>query len=451
MEQHFDIGNIRNGENVHANSDSGSSTSPKRAADYDGNNDSKTGHLNFGGGQLDENHIGTSRRKKTKSDPRSFFDNNFSSLHGQDRNNVMASAHTNAFANSDRARFFSSSNHSSFSNLARRGSTGSSWALSPSKDEEHDHHAAGTSFHFLSPATTVCRKRSSQDSPLSDDDGTPPKSRSRSKTSATPEHIMAKESPFQTIMSIDSKRSQEDEYGIDKSFFSPLSNGEHNRSNPTLDVSMTDDEVNVTADDSGDDNTVSPDDPFPSQPSASSSELSSNDTMPRKLEIGNASVDDIIKSMPSYPSLKFLAKKLHEEESSDAFTRATMTVPVDPKWSTERREAFLQWTSKTLGFKLSNGGNKTFLVQIPWSRGSTLLVLLNNVVRICKERGMEGTSPSIDRHSTTACAFTFSAAKSLRPPKAVRKDFFPRSLNLATPNGYVFRFLKILTLRSIGK
>mmetsp|Transcript_56026 Transcript_56026/g.135577 ORF Transcript_56026/g.135577 Transcript_56026/m.135577 type:complete len:1555 (+) Transcript_56026:355-5019(+) len=438
MEQHFE--SFQEEEKIQCGKSSSSSTttSPKRPADDDVGIDVtvKTGNR-YGGQQQDENIHGKSRRKKTKSDQRSFLKNNFSSLSGPgDNNNSMNSNTVSGDGTKQKMKrevstFFGSS-HSSFSNLARQGSVSSGWA-SLSQGELTDLPADGGDCPFSSPATTVSRKRSSQDSPLSDDDGTPPKSRSRSKTSATPEHIMAKESPFQNIQPIAPRPSQEDDGGMDMSFFSPLSSGGNNRSNTQLDISMTDDEKNMTADDSGDDNTVCPDDPFPSQPSAALVDTPSNDVMRQRLELDKASVDDIINSMPSYSSLKFLAMKL-DQESNIAFVRA-MTVPVDPKWSSERRGRFLLWTKAILGFKHTHGGNNTALVQIPMRRGSILLNLLRNAVQTCKDRGLGGASPCMEKHSSAASAFIFSPTKtkSKRLPKPAPKDSFPRSSNLASP------------------
>ena len=430
MEQHFEP--FQEEEKIQCDKSS-NRTSPKRPANDDVGIDFtfKTGNR-YGGQQQDENFHGRSGRKKTKSDQRSFLNNNFSSLSepGDDNNiNNFTGEGTRQKVRRNESTFFGSS-HSSFSNLARQGSIGPGWA-SLSQGESTNFPDDGGDCPLLSPATTVSRKRSSQDSPLSDDDGTPPKSRSRSKTSATPEHIMAKESPFQTIQPIAPRPSQEDDGGMDLSFFSPLSSGENNRSNTQLDISMTDDEKNMTADDSGDDNTVCPDDPFPSRPSAALVDTPSTDVMRQRLELDKASVDDIINSMPSYASLKFLATKL-DQESKNSFVRA-LTVPVDPKWSSERRGRFLLWTKAILGFKHTHGGNNTALVQIPMRRGSLLLSLLRNAVKTCKERGLGGASPCMEKHASAASSFIFSPTKSKRPLKPAPKDSFARSSNLASP------------------
>jgi hypothetical protein len=406
-----------NNENLHQQS---SSISPKRAADDHEKVDAT----------IDENHQGSGRRKKTKPEPRSFFNNDFSSL----LNDGDTNDNKREGQSKDKSSFLGSS-QSSFSNLARHGRAQTGWAALSQPETDVPEVASSS---FASPATTTTsRKRSSQDSPSSDDDGTPPKSRSRSKVDATPDNIR-KESPIDSrqMMSIDSIPRQNDDTGMDLSIFSPTINRESDRSSPVMDVSMTDDEVNMTADESGDDHTVSPDDPFPSQPSAGGAERPSNGPTPR-LEPEKASVDDVINSMPSYDHLKFLVGRLGPA-SKIAYGTSLMTFALtSTDFGREQREGFIQWTMTTLGFQYRISGNRVVFISIPKERGFILLKLLNKAVRECRDRGVGGATPAIEKQSARTSAFIYSPATTSRPQKSFRPDSVARPLHLDSPKEYV--------------
>lgn len=357
-----------------------------------------------GAGATDDGQLGDTKqeRKKTKPEPRNFLDNDFSSLVG------------NGDKSGERMPSFGS-NHSSFSNLARHGNFGSGWAVatSPSQDT------------VPSLGTTSSRKRSSQDSPLSDEDGsTPPKARSRSKLSFTPVS-MTHESPYMACMSAESKESHGG-YGMDMSFFSP-DKQQQDRCSPVLDMSMTDDEKNVTADESGDDASVDANEPFPSQitPAAVLTTIAPM----QRLAPEHASVEDVIRSMPSYEDLRFLASNLAKGAGS-SFSMRSISVPLPVAWKPERRAGFLPWTVQAFGFRYMPGGNKVGFVQIPKDRGGVLLDLLKRTVRACKEQGVGGASPSV-RQSVSN--FLVSPSKPVRRPPPICLESVPRSLNLATP------------------
>lgn len=135
------------------------------------------------------------------------------------------------------------------------------------------------------------------------------------------------------------------------------------------------------------------------------------------LEPGKAEANDVIKSMSSHLDLRFLVKSLRKEKSG---SRASWHVAPPVAWDSNRRSAFFQWTTRSLGFSFRAGGMAVAYLQISKSKGARMLELLESAVASYKQHGL-GLETPVDTTEKPRFPFSIpmSRALSLTPKECV--------------------------------
>ncbi|CAJ1903870.1 unnamed protein product [Cylindrotheca closterium] len=135
---------------------------------------------------------------------------------------------------------------------------------------------------------------------------------------------------------------------------------------------------------------------------------------PDLLDVRNAGPDDIISTMSSYQDLRFLVRSLRKEKSN---SRTSWHVAPPVQWESQRRQAFLYWATRTLGFSFRSGGMAITYMQISKAKGAEILELLEMAVTSWKEQGFAEQTPL---ESSKKLKFTFSSVnKTLGTPRAL--------------------------------
>jgi hypothetical protein len=144
---------------------------------------------------------------------------------------------------------------------------------------------------------------------------------------------------------------------------------------------------------------------------------------PQLIHPGTASVDDVINSIPSYNDLKYLVMRLRGQPDR----RVCWHVALPNTWGEAQRRAFISWITNTLGFTYRKAGAQAAYFQIPRSKGTSILQLLEFAIETCQERGIGAKSPS--NANTPANRLTFG----ITPIQKVSE----RAIARFTPVGYV--------------
>ena len=129
------------------------------------------------------------------------------------------------------------------------------------------------------------------------------------------------------------------------------------------------------------------------------------------LDPSKSSVDDVINAMPSYQDMTYLTKRLRSQREGSVCWH----VALPSTWGEAQRRGFIHWITASLGFTHRKAGAQAAYFQIPKSKGTGILRLLEATIVACKERGIGGKSP------TNA--------------NAVTTDFFGAALMSRTPLG----------------
>lgn len=103
----------------------------------------------------------------------------------------------------------------------------------------------------------------------------------------------------------------------------------------------------------------------------------------------NLTESHILDSMPSYDNLKFIIKALRTEKKGSAVSsfrknKSWIVAPLG-SWSPDQRVAFLQWSTKELGFTVRSGGGNIAFLQISSTKGLSLLDNLEAALKIYRE------------------------------------------------------------------
>jgi hypothetical protein len=94
------------------------------------------------------------------------------------------------------------------------------------------------------------------------------------------------------------------------------------------------------------------------------------------------------------------------------------------KWEAKRRDAFFQWTTKSLGFTFRPGGGNFSFIQTTKTRGSRLLVLLNATLKSlksCDEGEMRESLSNIEESNSIDFDFSSAVKRELQPTRKFSK------------------------------
>ena len=144
------------------------------------------------------------------------------------------------------------------------------------------------------------------------------------------------------------------------------------------------------------------------------------------LDLDTADVDDIIESMPSYNDLKYLTTRLCGQREGSVCWH----VALPNAWKEARRKTFIYWITASLGFTHRKAGAQAAYFQIPKSKGTGILGLLESTVAACKERGIGSKSPI--NANAGVHNFFFGATPHQKAPSS-----FSNTTGKATLEGYV--------------
>lgn len=178
-----------------------------------------------------------------------------------------------------------------------------------------------------------------------------------------------------------------------------------------LDVTMSDDDLYVSGD--SDISVDSEDEIMATNSSMAFHGIKqpSSTRSTRIFEPEKATVDDILKYMPSHEDIEFLSTSLQQNLEGQRGCRSCNIAP-PVTWAAKRRDAFFQAT-RTLGFTFRAGGGSVSYIQIPKTRGSALLSLLNSTLAAYDEG--KGRQRLLDTEAITA-------PKQFVFPSAIKKE-----------------------------
>jgi hypothetical protein len=277
-----------------------------------------------------------------------------------------------------------------------------------------------------SPAMSMAsstRKRGVCKSQFSDDESSPV-SRSRSRILSPPSIRMSEASSFSA--SVDSKYRVGSRL-MDVSFQSTTKSCvKINRAMADLDVTMSDDDVNKSCETNGEDSDISVDSEdddmsvIPRLNSIRARERPSSNMSNQILELENATVDDVVKSMSSIEDIEFLSTSLQKS----IIRQGGCIIAPPVKWEAKRRDAFFQWTTKSLGFTFRPGGGNFSFIQTTKTRGSRLLVLLNATLKSlksCDEGEMRESLSNIEESNSIDFDFSSAVKRELQPTRKFSK------------------------------
>eukprot|EP00980_Cylindrotheca_fusiformis_P029280 scaffold22800_cov204-Cylindrotheca_fusiformis.AAC.3 len=166
------------------------------------------------------------------------------------------------------------------------------------------------------------------------------------------------------------------------------------------------------ADDSGDDastesmdHATTPQNRFVSFDEKQRSQSALGFSPENQLEPGKSRAEDVIKSMPSLQDLRFLVKSLRKEKIG---SRTSWHVAPPVAWDSNRRSAFFQWTTRSLGFSFRAGGMAIAYLQIAKNKGAGILELLESAMVSSKQKGLGRNTPL---GTAEKPAFSFSIPK----------------------------------------
>jgi hypothetical protein len=99
--------------------------------------------------------------------------------------------------------------------------------------------------------------------------------------------------------------------------------------------------------------------------------------------------DDIFETMSSYQDLKFLIKTLREEAKGRCAMGNSWNVAPPAGWTSSRRGAFFQWTTRHLGFDVRATGGAFNYLQISRTRGAEVLSKLEEALISYKQKEVD--------------------------------------------------------------
>jgi hypothetical protein len=129
----------------------------------------------------------------------------------------------------------------------------------------------------------------------------------------------------------------------------------------------------------------------------------------------------IVDSMPSIDDLKYLIRMMRKEKKG-LFTfgiSTSWTVAPSISWSTDRRIAFLQWSTKMLGFSVCTGGSSVAFLKVSSSKGPGLLSKLEAALQRYRET-------CGNRNANRPVPMEFSVQKPTSPLFDVLNEKIPR-------------------------
>jgi len=110
------------------------------------------------------------------------------------------------------------------------------------------------------------------------------------------------------------------------------------------------------------------------------------------------STDLIIETMPCFADVRHLIRALKKEKKrASALPTINWTVAPLKDWTPERRVAFLQWSTKQVGFTVRSGGGSLAYLQISKAKGAEVLNSLTEAhkyyTKLSKSNGKAGAGP----------------------------------------------------------
>lgn len=304
---------------------------------------------------------------------------------------------------------------SSFSNIAREESS-SSWVKPTQTTTDSLSFPSIPAFNELefleasSPAvSSVCstRKRGICESPLDDIDD----------CQSTGSFSMSRHSSFSRLLSPPTHQTADFSLdSVEKLKTSSHNLGKYSKKSTLMEIASDDGESGPDSRDGMEsDDDVSMDGltkmrspvptfvPFEQRQKMHSSMTTFLDTSLREttLHPDTANVDDVIKSMPSYQDLKYLTKRLRGQREGSVCWH----VALPNAWGDAQRRGFIHWITIYLGFTHRKAGAQAAYFQIPKSKGTGILKLLEASLATCKERGIGTKSPTNTNTGFTRFAF----------------------------------------------
>lgn len=125
--------------------------------------------------------------------------------------------------------------------------------------------------------------------------------------------------------------------------------------------------------------------------------------------------DDIFETMSSYPDLKFLIKTLRRESEGRCAMGNSWNVAPPAGWTSSRRGAFFQWSTRHLGFDVRATGGAFNYLQISRTRGAEVLSKLEEALVSYKQKEVDKQKQKSPDLSQDAFSFMDTSCSARKP------------------------------------
>jgi hypothetical protein len=129
---------------------------------------------------------------------------------------------------------------------------------------------------------------------------------------------------------------------------------------------------------------------------------------------------DIFQTMSSYQDLKFLIKTLRQESEGRCAMGNSWNVAPPAGWTSSRRAAFFQWSTRNLGFDVRATGGSFNYLQISKTRGDEVLSKLEEALISYKQKEVDKQKESAPNINHDSFSFMDTSC-SARKPAAERR------------------------------
>jgi hypothetical protein len=133
-----------------------------------------------------------------------------------------------------------------------------------------------------------------------------------------------------------------------------------------------------------------------------------------------SSGDDIFETMSSYPDLKFLIKTLRRESEGRCAMGNSWNVAPPAQWTSSRRGAFFQWSTRHLGFDVRATGGAFNYLQISRTRGAEVLSKLEEALVSYKQKEVDKQKQKSPDLLLDAFSFMDTSCSARKPPAEKR-------------------------------
>jgi hypothetical protein len=125
--------------------------------------------------------------------------------------------------------------------------------------------------------------------------------------------------------------------------------------------------------------------------------------------------DVIFETMSSYQDLKFLIKTLRKESETRFAMGNSLNVAPPAGWTSSRRGAFFQWSTRHLGFDVRATGGAFNYLQISRTRGAEVLSKLEEALISYKQKEVDKQKETVPDLAQDTFSFMDTSCSARKP------------------------------------